>query len=458
MPAARSVPLVAGDTPAMREWAEELVARARAEGVELTGDDGLLTAMIRQVLQTGLEVELADHLGYEPHDPAGRGSGNSRNGSSPRRSRPMSVRSSCGSRGTATARSNRQTVPKHQRRLDGLSGNVISLYAKGMTTGDIQAHLLEIYGTEISRETISKITDADRRGHGRRGSAGRSIRLYPVLLIDAIVIKVRDSQVANRPVYVVIGVNMDGERDVLGLWLGPTGGEGAKQWMTMLTELPQPWCRRRVDRVLRRPEGTARRDPRDLARRDRADLCRAPGAEQSALRVEEALGSDHPRDARDLHRPDRRGRRGPLRRVRRASGATIYPAMISSWENSWAEFVPFLEFPVELRKIVYTTNAIESLNARFRRAVRHRGHFPNEQAALKVLYLVATRRRPNRDEPDRQDQRLEAHPERADHPLRRPDRRTTTNDHHDRLHKKYRTGRMYNTHRGAGGTISATIF
>ena len=149
-PAARSVPLVAGDTPAMREWAEQLVARARAEGVELTGDDGLLTAMVRQVLQTGLEVELADHLGYEPHDPAGRGTGQqpqrqlSEDGDD--RCRRGRV---CGCHGTATARFDPQTVPKHQRRLDGLSGNVISLYAKGMTTGDIQAHLLEIYGTEI---------------------------------------------------------------------------------------------------------------------------------------------------------------------------------------------------------------------------------------------------------------------------------------------------------------------
>src|SRR5438105_15035285 len=220
-PAARSVPLVAGDTPAMREWAEQLVARARAEGVELTGDDGLLTAMIRRVLQTGLEVELSDHLGYEPHDPAGRGSGNSRNGTSRKR-----VTTDVGEVDLAVPRDRNgtfdpQTVPKHQRRLDGLTGNVISLYAKGMTTGDIQAHLLEIYGTEISRETISKITDAivedmslwQRRPHDR---------LHPVLLIDAIVIKVRDAQVANRPVYVVIGVNMDGERDVLAFgWVRP---------------------------------------------------------------------------------------------------------------------------------------------------------------------------------------------------------------------------------------------
>src|SRR3989442_6411505 len=197
VPAARSVPIVAGDTPAMREWAEQLVARARAEGVELTGDEGLLTAMIRQVLQTGLEVELSDHLGYEPHDPAGRGSGNSRNGTSRK-----TVITDVGDVEFAVPRDRNgtfdpQTVPKHQRRLDGLTGNVISLYANGITTGDIQAQLLQIYGTEISRETIAKITVQiveDRSLWQRRPLD----RLYPVLLIDAIVIKVRDSQVANR--------------------------------------------------------------------------------------------------------------------------------------------------------------------------------------------------------------------------------------------------------------------
>jgi transposase-like protein len=168
----------------MRDWAEELVARARAEGVELTGEGGLLTGLVRQVLQTGLEVELEEHLGYEPHDPAGRGSGNSRNG----RSR-KTVKTDIGDVELAVPRDRNGTfepvtVPKHQRRLDGLAGNVISLYAKGMTTGDIQAHLLEIYDTEISRETISKITDQiveDMVAWQNRPLD----RLYAVLLIDA---------------------------------------------------------------------------------------------------------------------------------------------------------------------------------------------------------------------------------------------------------------------------------
>jgi putative transposase len=222
--------------PELREWAEELVERARSEGVELTGEGGLLTAMVRQVLQTGLEVEMADHLGYEHGDPAGRGSGNSRNGTYPK-----TVATEIGDVTLEVPRDRAGTfepvvVPKYQRRLDGLAGNVISLYAKGLTTGDIQSHLLEIYGTEISRETISKITDRivdDMLVWQNRPLDG----LYAVVLIDAIVVKVRDTQVANRPVYVAIGVNMDGHRDVLGLWLGPTGGEGAKQWATMLTDL-----------------------------------------------------------------------------------------------------------------------------------------------------------------------------------------------------------------------------
>jgi len=395
VPAARSVPFVAGDTPAMREWAEQLVARARSEGVELTGDDGLLTAMVRQVLQTGLEVELTEHLGYEPHDPTGRGSGNSRNGTSRK-----TVITDVGDVELAVPRDRNgtfdpQTVPKHQRRLDGLTGNVISLYAKGMTTGDIQAHLLEIYGTEISRETISKITDTiveDMLAWQHRPLD----RLYPVLLIDAIVIKVRDSQVANRPVYVAIGVNLDGDRDVLGLWLGPSGGEGAKQWMTMLTELRN---RGIADALIVCCDGL--KGLPDAIRVTWPDAtvqtCVVHMVRNSLRYASKANWGQITKEMRTIYTAPT----VEAAEVRFAEFAETwrdtYPAMISSWENAWGEFVPFLEFPVELRKIVYTTNAIESLNARFRKAVRHRGHFPNEQAALKVLYLVATTRRKNRE-------------------------------------------------------------
>ena len=179
---------------------------------------------------------MTEHLGYERHAVEGRRSRNSRNGSTPKR-----VTTEIGEVDLAVPRGRAgtfepATVPKHRRRLEGLSANVISLYAKGLTTGDIQARLEEICGVSVSRETISKITDeiaADMAAWQNRPLEP----LYAVVLIDAIVVKVRDSQVANRPVYVAIGVDMQGERDVLGLWLGPAGGEGAKQWAAMLTEL-----------------------------------------------------------------------------------------------------------------------------------------------------------------------------------------------------------------------------
>jgi transposase-like protein len=392
---ARSVAMVADDERATREWAEQLVARARAEGVELTGDDGLLTAIVRQVLQTGLEVELAEHLGYERHDPAGRGSGNNRNGGYAKRVTTdigdVELRMPRDRNGTFEP----QTVPKHQRRLDGLSGMVISLYAKGMTTGDIQAHLAEIYGTEISRETISKITDQiveDMTAWQHRPLD----RLYPVLLIDAIVIKVRDAQVANRAVYVVIGVNLDGERDVLGLWLGPTGGEGAKQWITMLTELRN---RGIADALIVCCDGL----------KGLPDAIRATWPDATVQTCVVHLVRNSLRYASKKHWSQITRQMRVIYTAATVEAAEvafgefaecwrdIYPAMIRAWEATWNEFVPFLEFPTELRKIVYTTNAIESLNSRFRRSVRRRGHFPNEQAALKVLYLVATQRRPNRE-------------------------------------------------------------
>lgn len=378
-----------------RAWAQALVDRARSEGVALTGEDGLLTSMVREVLQAGLDVEMSEHLGYEPYETAGRNSGNSRNGSYPKTVKtdvgPVELRMPRDRESTFEP----MTVPKHVRRLEGLGANVLSLYAKGLTTGEIQAHLAEIYDTEVSRETISKITDAvlpDMLAWQNRPLE----RVYPVLLIDAIVVKVRGSQVANRPVYVAIGVDLEGERDVLGLWLGPSGGEGAKQWMTMLTELknrgvadalvvccdglkglpdairvtwPEATVQTCVVHLVRNGLRYASRKYWAKIAGEMRDIYTAPTVEAAETRFSEFA-------------ENWRG---------------LYPAMIQSWENAWQEFVPFLEFPVELRKIVYTTNAVESLNARFRRAVRHRGHFPNEQAAMKVLYLVATTRRQNRE-------------------------------------------------------------
>ena len=346
----------AADEAAMKDWAERLVAQARAEGVELTGDGGLLTGLVRQVLQTGLEVEMTEHLGYERHAPEGRGTPNSRNGSTPKR-----VTTEIGEVDLRVPRDRAGsfepvTVPKHRRRLDGLSGNVISLYAKGLTTGEIQAHLEEIYDTSVSRETISKITDeivADMAVWQNRPLDA----VYAVLLIDAIVIKVRDSQVANRPVYVAIGVDLQGERDVLGLWLGPAGGEGAKQWATMLTELRN---RGLADALIVCCDGL-----KGLPSSIRATW---PDATVQTCVVHMVRNSL--RYASTKHW-------GPITKAMRDiyTSSTVeaaearfeafagdwegtYPAMIGSWRQAWDEFVPFLEFPPELRRVVYTTDEI----------------------------------------------------------------------------------------------------
>ncbi len=215
--------------------AKHLVEQARAEGVDLVGPGGLLGELTKQVLETGLEVEMEEHLGYEKHAAEGRDGGNSRNGT-----RSKTVITEVGPVEIDTPRDRDgsfepKTVKKRQRRLHGVDSMVISLCAKGLTTGEVQAHLVEVYGTDISRETLSKITD--RVLEEMTDWLNRPLdRVYPVVFIDAIVVKIRDGQVANRPVYAAIGVTVEGRRDILGLWIG-TGGEGAKYWLAVLTEI-----------------------------------------------------------------------------------------------------------------------------------------------------------------------------------------------------------------------------
>jgi putative transposase len=387
--------IVTADDASMQSWAEALVARARADEVELVGTNGLLTALMRTVLQAGMEIEMTEHLGYQAHEAAGRGTGNSRNGSYPK-----TVTTEIGDITLAVPRDRLSTfdpvtVPKHVRRLDGMNANVLSLYAKGLTVGEIQAHLAEIYGTEISRETISKITDAvieDMVAWQNRPLDP----IYAVVLIDCIVVKVRDSQVANRPVYVAIGVNMDGEREILGLWLGPTGGEGAKQWMTMLTELRN---RGLVDVLIVCCDGL--KGLPDAIRttwpQATVQTCVVHLVRNSLRYASKKHWGQITKGLREIYTAPTVAAAEARFAEFSAEWGQKYPAMIRSWESAWGEFVPFLEFPKELRHIVYTTNAIESLNARFRRSVRHRGHFPTDQAALKVLYLTAIARRKNRE-------------------------------------------------------------
>jgi putative transposase len=382
----------------MNALAEALVASAAERGVELTGSDGLLTALTRQVLQTALEVEMADHLGYDRGDPLGRNGGNSRNGTTPK-----TVTTEIG-RVTVDVPRDRagtfapQVVKKHQRRLAGFDEAVISLYAKGMTTGDIAAHLAEVYDTDVSRDLVSRVTDQVLEDM-KAWQARPLDSVYPVVLIDAIVLKVRSGTVANRPVYVAMGITIDGVREVLGMWVGPTGGEGAKQWMNMLTELRNRGildvCIVSCDGLRGLPEAITATWPyatvqtcvvhlvrNSLRFASKADWTKITGGLKSVYTAPtlEAASTAF-EDFADRWE-------------------TKYPAMIAMWRRSWTEFTPFLDFPPEVRRLIYTTNGIESLNARFRAATRRRGHFPDEQSALKVLYLAVLERHPNRANPN----------------------------------------------------------
>ncbi|GAA5037612.1 IS256 family transposase [Microbacterium fluvii] len=381
----------------LSELAERLVATATAEGVELTGPNGLLTGLTRQVLQSALEAELANHLGYDRYAVDGRGSGNSRNGTTPK-----TVRTEIGEVTVQVPRDRAGTfepriVAKHQRRLDGFDKNVLSLYAKGMTTGDIAAHLAELYGDEVSRDLVSTVTD--RIVEEMAEWQARPLEpVYPVILIDAIMMKIRAGTVGNRPVYVAMGIDLDGHRDVLGMWVGPTGGEGAKQWMNMLTELRNRGVQDVIvvccDGLKGLPESIRATWPQTTVQTCVVHLVRNSLRFASKKHWKRLSG-----EIKEIyHAPTVAA--AETRFAEFADEWTpMYPAMVEMWRRAWGEFTPFLEFPLELRKIVYTTNAIESLNARFRQAVRRRGHFPNEQSAMKVLYLVAKQRQHNRQNP-----------------------------------------------------------
>ena len=366
---------------------EQLADRARSQGLQLTGEGGLLARLTKTVIESALEGELDDHLGYARHDPAGRNGGDSRNG---RRGKTVLTDVGPVEIGVPRDRDGSfepQLVAKHQRRLPGVEDLVISLSAKGLTTGEICAHLGEVYGAQVSKQTISTITDRVLEGMAEWQSRPLDA-VYPVLFIDCVNVKIRDGNVANRPIYVALAVTVDGTRDILGLWAGEHGdGEGAKYWLRVLTEIknrgvadvclvvcdglkglpaaietvwPAAITQTCVVHLLRASFGYASRRDWSAIAHDLKPVYTAV-SEQAALEAFVAFTE---------------------------TWQQRYPAIIRLWENAWAEFVPFLQFDKEIRTVVCTTNAIESINARIRRAVNARGHFPNEQAATKCVYLA----------------------------------------------------------------------
>jgi len=363
----------------------QLVERARAGGLQLSGEGGVLAQLTRRLLEAALEGEITDHLGYGKHDPAGRNTGNSRNGS-----RAKTVLTDVGPVQIDVPRDrdasfDPRIVAKRQKRLSGVDELVISLSARGLTTGEIAAHLAEVYGAEVSRQTISTITDTVIEGMAEWQNRPLDV-VYPVIFIDAVHVKIRDGQVANRPIYVALAVTCEGRRDILGLWAGD-GGEGAKYWLHVLTELKNRGAADVLmvvcDGLTGLPEAITAVWPRTVTQTCIVHLLR------NSFRY---AGRQHWDAIAKALRPVYTAPTEAAARERFAEFTAAwggrYPAIVRLWERAWAEFVPFLAFDTEIRKVICSTNAIESVNARIRRAVRARGHFPTEQAALKCVYMA----------------------------------------------------------------------
>jgi len=367
--------------------ARELVRLAKEQGLSLTGPDGLLKQFTKSVLETALNEEMTEHLGHEKNRaPDDRESANVRNGS-----RPKTVLTEATGHVEIEVPRDRDStfepviVKKRQRRLNGVDEIVLSLYAHGLTTGEISAHFAQIYGASVSKETISRITDKVIE-EMQTWQARPLEPVYAAIFIDAIMVKVRDGQVANRPIYAAIGVTLAGEKDILGLWAG-TGGEGAKFWMSVLTDIRNRGVRDVFflvcDGLKGLPEVVGNVWPLTTVQTCIIHLIRNT-FRLASKRDWDALK----RDVKPIYTaPSPTAARAALDELTEKWG-TQYGAIIRLWENAWEEFIPFLDYDVEIRTVICSTNAIESLNARYRRAVRARGHFPTEQAAVKCLYLV----------------------------------------------------------------------
>ena len=368
------------------EMLDQLMAATDERGLSLTGEGGFLPEMIKAVLERGMEAELTDHLGYERGDRAGHGSGNSRNGTTPK-----TLGTEVGDIDLQQPRDRNSTfasvlVPKGARRLGGLEDMIISLYAGGMTIRDIQHHLAATLGTELSHETISKVTDAV----AEEVIAWQTRPLeafYPVIYLDALVVKIRDgAHVANRAAHIAVGVDMDGIKHVLGIWIQAV--EGAKFWAGVCAEL-------------------ANRGVKDVLIVCCDGLTGFPEAIEATWReamVQTCVVHLIRASMRFVSYNDRKAVAALLRPIYTAAtedaaltalttfaDSTLgkkYPAAVASWENAWERFTPFLAFGPALRKVIYTTNSIESLNYQLRKVIKNRGHFPNDTAAIKLLWLA----------------------------------------------------------------------
>lgn len=364
---------------------DKLLAEHGHRPQDIVGDNGLLKQLTKALLERAMQAEMTDHLGYEKHDPAGQKSGNSRNGKSRKK-----LKGDFGEIELETPRDRNSTfepkiIAKHQTRWTGFDEKILSMYARGMTTREIQAHLDEIYGVEVSPTLISNVTEAVQ--DEVRAWQNRPLEpIYPIVYMDALYVRMRDNgHVQNRAVYVAIGVNLEGYKDVLGLWT--SANEGAKFWLQVLTEIKNRGVQdvfiACVDGLKGFPEAIESVFPRTLVQ-----LCIVHLVRQSLNYVSWKQRRKVAADLRPIYAaPTVEEAARQLDEFAGKWDAT-HPTISQVWRRNWERITPFFAFPAEIRKIIYTTNAVESLNMSLRKIIKTRGSFPNEEAALRLLYLA----------------------------------------------------------------------
>jgi putative transposase len=352
---------------------------------EILGDNGLLKQLTKAVLERAMQAELTEHLGYEPHDAAGDNSGNSRNGKSRK-----TLKGEFGNLPLEVPRDRNssfdpQIVPKGQTRFDGFDDKILSLYARGMTCRQIQSHLEEIYQVEVSPALISSVTDAVieevKVWQNRPLDA-----LYPILYLDALQVKVRDgAHIRNKAIYLVIGVNLSGIKEVLGLWVAQT--EGAKFWLQIVTELKNRGvadifiaC---VDGLKGFPEAIEAIFPQA-----QVQLCIVHLVRHSLNYVGWKQRKEVASDLQTIYRAATREEAELHLSEFAEKWDAQFPTISRSWRSNWERITPFFAYPADIRKVIYTTNAIESVNMSLRKIIKNRGSFPTDEAAVKLLYLA----------------------------------------------------------------------
>jgi putative transposase len=365
---------------------EELTRNATA--AELANDPSILRELQKRLVEAALEAEMTDHLGYEKHSADGDNTGNSRNGTSSKRILDASGEFVIDVPRDRIGAFEPQFVRKRQVRMPGFDEKVLALYATGLTTRQIEASLKEIYGVDVSPALISRVTDAvlDEVTAWQNRPLDA---VYPIVYLDALHLKIRtDGRVQNRAVYVALGVTMAGNKDLLGMWIGEA--EGAKFWLNVLTELNNRGVRdiliASVDGLTGFPEAIGSVFPKT-----EVQLCIVHMVRNSLRYVPWKNRRAVARDLRKIYTAPTAEAAGQALTAFEAAWGDQYPMAAQTWRSRWDNVTPFFAYPEQIRKVIYTTNAVESLNAQLRQVTRRRGSFPTEDSVRKVLYLAIAR-------------------------------------------------------------------